>query len=192
MLSKEKNDIIYLKKNQYMKRTITAIIAILLIASCKNEKTAEEQSAQKQKEADSVSRVAQKIVSDSLKKTNPLLIMPPDSEYTGDYVDKYPAGIIKFKGFFRQGERHGQWMSFYPTGVLWSEMTYDKGVRTGLNRAYYNTGKKRYEGTYKNDRQDSVWIYYDTAEVVVEKVLYKEDLIVKKLKVEKTRKKKKK
>ena len=173
-----------------MKKLISTILTAVLITSCGNEKLAEEQSVQNKRAADSVSKVTQRIISDSLKKVNPLLIMPPDSEYTGDYIDKYPAGIIKFKGFFRQGQRHGQWMSFYPTGVLWSEMTYDKGVRTGLNIAYYNTGKKRYEGTYKNDRQDSVWTYYDSAEVVVEKVLYKEDQIVKKLQIEKTKKKK--
>ncbi len=65
---------------------------------------------------------AEKLKQDSLKnaalKSNSnsaysqYLITPPDTDDTGDYIDKYPNGIIKFTGFFRFGQRHGQWMAF--------------------------------------------------------------------------------
>lgn len=130
---------------------------------------------------DSLSRARQKAHNDSLKAHNPLLILPPDSNYTGDYVDRYTNGIVKFKGQFRFGERHGQWVSFFPTGKTWSEMQYDKGSREGQNIVYYENGDKRYEGFYKNDMQDSLWTYYDSIGKVVTKVLYSKDRIVKKL-----------
>ena len=131
--------------------------------------------------AESLSKTRQKKKGDSLKRINPLLIVPPDSNYTGDYIDKYETGVIKFKGFFRFGKRHGQWMSFYPTGGLWSELQFDKGLRHGQNITYYKSGKKRYEGIYKNDKQDSTWNYYDTSGVLAEKVIYLKDIVVKKL-----------
>ena len=107
--------------------------------------------------------------------------MPPDSTYTGDYTDRYPNGLVKFKGFYRFGERHGMWLSFYPTGIAWSEMHYDKGLRHGPNIAYYENGEIRYSGFYKNDEKDSVWSYYDTIGKIAEKVLFKDDKMVKKL-----------
>ena len=130
---------------------------------------------------DSLSKVRQRAHADSLKQKNPLLILPPDSDYTGDYIDKYPNGIIKFRGQYRFGERHGQWMSFYPNGEAWSEMHYDKGLREGPNLAYFENGKMRYQGFYKNDKQDSVWCYYDSIGNLAVRVLYKNDRMVKKL-----------
>lgn len=130
---------------------------------------------------DSLSKVEQKRKADSLKKINPLLILPPDSNYTGDYTDKYPNGITKFKGFFRFGELHGQWMSFYPNGLMWSELHYDQGLRHGPNTTYFEDGKMRYTGFYKNDMKDSIWIFYDSLGNVAEKVRYEKNHIVKKL-----------
>jgi antitoxin component YwqK of YwqJK toxin-antitoxin module len=164
-------------------KKITFIVAtiVLILTSCNSSKDNKELSEQEQHVLDSISKINQKAKADSLKMKNPLLIMPPDSNYTGDYTDKYPSGVIKFKGFFRFGERHGQWMSFYPTGILWSELNYDKGKRQGFNATYYLNSKKRYEGFYKNDTQDSVWIYYDTTGVINQKVLYKNDRVIQRL-----------
>jgi antitoxin component YwqK of YwqJK toxin-antitoxin module len=133
---------------------------------------------------DSASRARQKLTADSMKKKNPMLIMPPDSVYTGDYVDRYANGIVKFRGQFRFGLRHGQWMSFYPDGTKWSELHYDKGLRHGPNITYYPGSIKRYEGFYKHDKQDSVWMYYDSTGAIVEKLLYKDDRVMKKLPTE--------
>ncbi|MGZ3932338.1 MAG: toxin-antitoxin system YwqK family antitoxin, partial [Bacteroidia bacterium] len=96
------------------------------------------------------------------KKKNIYLIEPPDTAYTGDYVDKYENGNTKFKGYFRFGKRHGQWLAFYPTGLLWSECFYDKGLRQGANNVYYENGEPRYKGWYKHDLRDSLWTFYNT------------------------------
>ena len=92
-----------------------------------------------------------------------------------------PNGIKKFIGFFRFGKRHGQWLSFFPNGNAWSEMHYDKGLRHGPNTVYFENGKIRYSGFYKFDKQDSLWIFYDTLGKVAEKVIYKNDRLVQRL-----------
>lgn len=164
-----------------MKKGFIITALALSLFACVNTSENKELTEAEKREADSLSKLSQRRVADSMKKQNMMLIMPPDSEYTGDYVDKYPSGVIKFKGFFRFGERHGMWLSFYPSGNPWSELHYDKGLRNGPNTVYYIGGKKRYEGFYKNDKQDSIWAYYDSTGVLAEKVLYKEDRIIKRL-----------
>jgi hypothetical protein len=161
---------------------IFSFFLILLLVSCKNTTETETPENELKKHInDSVSKQQQKIVVDSLKKKNPLLILPPDSNYTGDYIDKYANGIVKFKGNFRFGKRHGQWMSFYPSGLAWSEMHYDKGLRQGPNITYFENGKIRYAGCYKKDVRDSIWLYYDSIGRLAERVLFKNDRVFKKL-----------
>ncbi|MES2678494.1 MAG: hypothetical protein V4635_01355 [Bacteroidota bacterium] len=160
---------------------VSFFIALLITGCGTPTPEVKELSDEEKAVLDSLSRLRQRAMADSMKKKNPLLIMPPDSNYTGEYTDKYPSGIIKFKGFFRFGKRHGQWLSFYPSGLMWSELHFDKGLREGPNQTYFITGGKRYEGFYKNDMQDSVWCYYDSTGKLAEKVVFKNDVIVKKL-----------
>jgi len=123
-------------------------------------------------QADSLARKHQM---DSLLNANPYLILPKDSNYTGDYVKSYSNGVKQFKGFFRFGKRHGQWLSFYKNGNLWSEMEYDKGMRHGKNAAYYENGKLRQIVFYKLDRRDSLWTFYDTSGTLVSQQICKND-----------------
>lgn len=157
-----------------------AALAVVVLSACTSAEKKELTEAEK-KEAMTIRKQRQRVYSDSMKRSNPLLIMPPDSEYTGDYIDKYPSGIIKFKGFFRFGQRHGDWFSFYPTGIKWSELTFDNGIKSGKNVSYYQNGKIRYEGYYKGDIQDSLWTYYDTTGSVVESFILRRGMISKKL-----------
>ena len=173
-----------IKKTEHldMKKILFILSLVFILFSCENSSEKEtSETDNKDRITDSISKQQQKIVVDSLKKKNPLLILPPDSNYTGEYVDKYGNGITKFKGNYRFGKRHGQWMSFYPSGLAWSEMHYDKGLRQGPNLTYFENGKLRYAGNYKNDARDSIWLYYDTLGKIAEKVVFKNDKVVKKL-----------
>jgi hypothetical protein len=156
---------------------------LLCLAGCGSpaSETEKELSSEELALRDSLSKLAQHRRADSLKAKNPLLFLPPDSTYSGEYTDRYASGIIKFKGFYRVGKLHGHWMSFYPNGLMWSELHYDKGLRHGPNITYFENGKKRYEGFYKNDQRDSVWVYYDSTGKVSQKVLFRNDLMVEKL-----------
>jgi hypothetical protein len=166
-----------------MLKPILYLLAVIFITAC--VQSGEKELTEQEKHiADSISKVQQRAMADSLKKRNPLLILPPDSTYTGSYVDKYSTGITKFTGFFRFGQRHGQWLSFYPSGILWSEMHYDKGLREGPNMVYFENGKPRYTGFYKKDMQDSIWCYYDSSGNLAEKLVFKKDRVVQKMAVE--------
>jgi hypothetical protein len=168
-----------------MKRIIYfGLLIALFSAACNTQADKTEERALSQAERlrrDSISKAEQRVKADSLRKTNPLLIVPPDSTYTGDYTDKYPDGITKFKGYFRFGKRHGQWMSFYPNGLAWSEMNYDKGIPHGPNMTYFMDGKPRYAGFYKNGEKDSLWIFYDSLGVPVKKAIYKKGHLIKEM-----------
>lgn len=155
-----------------IKKVIVFAVFGLMIYSCQNG--GEKISEADQERNDSLSRISQKRRGDSLKKLNPLLILPPDSEYTGDYIDKYPNGIIKYRGYFRFGKRHGQWVAFYGNGLPWSEQSYDKGIKSGANVVYYDNSKVRYKGFFKNDQRDSVWSFYDSTGKLIKTLVFKD------------------
>lgn len=165
------------EKNKLLRIFAIPALGLYLLVACTNQT----QSETEKQRLDSLSRVQQRRHADSLKKQNPLLILPPDSTYTGEYIDKYPNGIIKFKGQFRFGERHGHWMSFFPNGDMWSEMHYDKGLREGPNKVMRENGHVFYAGFFKADKQDSIWDYYDEQGKIVKKVIYKQDRVVKEI-----------
>ncbi len=158
---------------------MAALLMFGFISGCQNEPEEPEEIVAAR--VDSVSKATQRKRADSLKRSNPLLIVPPDSVYTGTYIDKYDNGITKFRGFFRFGKKHGQWVSFYPNGLPWSELHFERGKREGPNITYFENGKIRYQGIYRNDARDSIWLYYDSLGNVAERVVYKNDRIVKKL-----------
>jgi len=142
----------------------------LLVLACNSSNTKEDTVKQ-----DSIN-IARRMDSIAVeKKKNAYLIEAPDTNYTGDYLDKYENGNTKFKGFFRFGKRHGQWVAFYANGLLWSECFYDKGLRNGANNVYFENGKPRYKGWYKHDLRDSLWIFYDQFGVEQRRVMFKND-----------------
>jgi antitoxin component YwqK of YwqJK toxin-antitoxin module len=155
--------------NFKIKNSLTLITAIILFANCNNSHNAEAEKAK----LDSLKTDGSQNVTSAYSK---YLISPPDTDYTGDYIDKYPNGVIKFSGFFRFGERHGQWMAFYENGVKWSECFYDKGKKHGSTMVYHPNGKLFYSGWYKNDLKDSLWFYYDTIGKEVDKRAYRNDI----------------
>ncbi len=161
------------------KSIIYATVLTFILIAC--DSNVEQQKLIEQKN-DSIK--AQKL-KDSLieqKKKNPLIIIEPDSTYSGDFLDRYDNGIVKYRGYYRFGKRHGQWLSFYSNGLQWSEMFYDKGQMSGSNTTYYENGKMRYKGFYKNNLRDSTWEFYDTTGVLIQTVKFKKDIITNEIK----------
>ena len=72
-----------------MKNLVILIIVGLLFTSCKNETYTHEEVTAKKEDTMNVANL------NATKSP----ISPPDKDYTGDYVDKYPNGIIRFSGF---------------------------------------------------------------------------------------------
>ena len=93
-------------------------------------------------------------------------LSPPDSNYTGDFFLKYESGVIKTRGYFRFGKRHGQWFYFYPNGQIWSEALFENGLMNGPSVVHHPNGKTYYEGSYKLDKAFGTWKFYDTSGVL--------------------------
>lgn len=85
----------------------------------------------------------------------------------GDYIAKYPNGIIKMRGYYINGKRNGQWTSFFQNGNVQSEGFFKDGLRDGKALVYYENGKVYYEGYYKEGREVGKWVFYDTSGVKV-------------------------
>jgi antitoxin component YwqK of YwqJK toxin-antitoxin module len=107
------------------------------------------------------------------KKENQVgVFTPPDSNYTGDYFEKYNSGIVKVRGFYRFGKKSGKWMYFYPNGTLWSEAFFNEDKMNGESRVYHPNGELYYSGFYKMDVADSLWNFYDSTGVLRETRTY--------------------
>lgn len=90
---------------------------------------------------------------------------PPVQE--GEYVAKYPNGIIRMKGYYVDGKRNGQWTSFFENGNVQSEGFFKNGLRDGKANVYYENGKLYYEGAYENGKEIGTWTFFDTAGVKI-------------------------
>ena len=144
------------------------LITTVLISACtSNQKTDLTNPAVPSTAQDSVSKQIQsqldKIVDD---------LAPPDTDYTGEFFQKYETGVVKTKGFFRFGKRHGQWFYFYPNGYVWSQALYDNGKMNGPSKVFSENGKPYAEGEYRKDVSMGLWKYYDTSGVVIKEVNY--------------------
>lgn len=144
------------------------IFTILFFIACTSNNN---QATQRMKE-DSI-KVAQSDSAKIAKALNKFLIEPPDPDYSGDYISKYPNGVIKFSGFFRFGQRHGEWLAFFDNGKIWSNCFYDKGEKHGATLVYHPNGQLFYSGWYKHDQKDSLWIFYDEKGKELERRAYR-------------------
>lgn len=86
-----------------------------------------------------------------------------DSIWNGDYIEKYPNGITKKRGYISGGLASGEWLYFYDDGKPWSKGHYHNGVRTGYGVSWYQNGQKSSEGYYNNGKPVGVWSYWSEA-----------------------------
>lgn len=144
---------------------ISVFVTLIALASCKSNQG--DLSDEKKNDADSTIRI------DLSSKDNKIGVFePPDSNYTGDYFEKYESGVIKVRGGFRFGKKSGKWMYFFPNGSLWSEAFFHLDKMNGESSVYYPNGKLMYTGFYEMDVADSVWMFYDSTGVLAQKVDY--------------------
>ncbi len=78
----------------------------------------------------------------------------------GDYIKKYPSGIVQLRGYYINGKRNGQWTGFFPDGKIQTEGFYKDGLRDGKAIVYYQSGKIYYTGYYKDGKEVGKWIFY--------------------------------
>ncbi len=131
------------------------IISVIMAFSSCGSKTNEVKTAENK---DSLAFEQMKAVKNEIL----LSLEPPDTNYTGDHIVKYPNGVIRVKGYFRFGKRHSKWMYFFENGNLQTEADYLNGVMQGEEKVYYPNGNLMYSGIQKNDKSVGKWIYNDS------------------------------
>jgi hypothetical protein len=92
-----------------------------------------------------------------------------DSIWNGDFIERYPNGIVKKRGYIAGGRATGEWFTFYEDGKPWSHGFYENGVRTGLGESWYHSGQKSSEGEYKNGKAVGPWKYWSEEGMLSEK-----------------------
>lgn len=105
----------------------------------------------------------QNVPMQSLSVTPPNSPVPKqaaDSIWEGDYVEKYPNGVIKKRGYVKGGLASGDWVTFYEDGKQYSRGTYHAGYRTGYGVSWYHDGHKSSEGFYNQGKMVGKWKYW--------------------------------
>ena len=142
---------------------ITLFCFSVLLVSCQGTKPDEKKAGN----VDSSAAAAQSAINKMVDE-----MAAPDSNYSGEFFLKYDNGLMKVKGFFRFGKRHGQWFYYYPNGYLWSDGFFDNGKMTGTTKVYHENGKMYYEGAYKMDKAIGPWNFYDTSGALIHERSY--------------------
>lgn len=93
-----------------------------------------------------------------------------DSIWNGDYVEKYPNGVVKKRGYVQAGLASGEWLTFYEDGNKYSRGFYHNGIRTGYGVSWYHDGQMSSEGYYNNGKTVGKWKYWsETDHHLIEK-----------------------
>ena len=119
-------------------------------------------------DASTEKQIPEKIQQPEPSTANPPVNTSPNGSNTGlkqgEYLEYYPSGILKIKGFHNQAlNRDGLWISYYEEGTKWSESYYLDGKRDGHSITFYPNGQIRYVGEYKKDEKIGTWTFYDEA-----------------------------
>lgn len=109
----------------------------------------------------------------SLSVTPPVSPVPKqaaDSIWNGDYIERYPNGIVKKRGYVAGGLASGEWLTFYDDGKPYSKGQYHNGIRTGYGVSWYHNGDMSSEGYYNQGKPVGKWKYWsEQGHVLTEK-----------------------
>ena len=92
-----------------------------------------------------------------------------DPEASGTCKSYYSSGILKEKGKFKNGLKHGKFINYYYTGAKKSEVKFRKGKEDGLFRSYYTNGKMEIQCFYLKGLMQGDYIeYHDNGAIRVQ------------------------
>jgi hypothetical protein len=144
-----------------MARIFYAGLLAILVASCS--------SGQPETSTDTTSTVIAAPQGEQNAPLKSLSVTPPnspvpkqiaDSIWDGDYIEKYPNGVIKKRGYIKGGLASGEWITFYEDGKPYSRGTYRNGYRVGYGVSWYHDGQKSSEGYYNLGKMVGLWKYW--------------------------------
>lgn len=77
-------------------------------------------------------------------------------------IEYYRDGKVKSKSnFASNGLQHGEAILYHPNGNIRQVLLYKMGAKYGESRGYKSNGDIDYVGSYKNNKQDSTWSWYN-------------------------------
>ncbi|MGP8216248.1 MAG: toxin-antitoxin system YwqK family antitoxin [Bacteroidia bacterium] len=138
--------------NTLLKPAFILILCTLLLFACKRNTNESQKLQNTGPSHDTVRNI------DSLQ--HPAVASNPQVK-DGISVTRYPNGVVKMQGNYKDGKRTGEWQSFYPDGKLNSDEYFTDGQTEGNVVVYFENGQKMYEGQNHNGKMVGVWRYWN-------------------------------
>lgn len=92
-----------------------------------------------------------------------------DPAANGSCKTYYSSGVLKEKGKFKKGQKHGKFITYYYDGSKKSEVKFKKGKEDGLYRSYYRNGKMEIQCFYLQGLMQGDYIeYHDNGAIRVQ------------------------
>jgi antitoxin component YwqK of YwqJK toxin-antitoxin module len=92
----------------------------------------------------------------------------------GLWEKRYPDGHLRYKGHFWDNEPEGVFKNYYDEGdSLEAIRVYSDGGQSAYAHLFYPTGALYAEGKYINEKEDSIWKFYDELQRLIRKDQYK-------------------
>lgn len=136
----------------------SVVFSLALIVGCSPDQPAATNSDTTEHRADAQNEPVKSI---SVTPPNsPVPKQAADSIWNGDYIEKYPNGIVKKRGYVQNGLASGEWLTFYEDGKPYSKGYYHNGIRTGYGVSWYHDGKMSSEGYYNEGKTVGKWKYW--------------------------------
>lgn len=132
-------------------RPITILILFVLLASCQNQVTKEEEDP------------------DSHFKTT-FSIRKKDGIYHGPYSKVDSAGVLIERGNYQEGKLHGIREILFAEGQVKIRERYLDGEMTDLYEYFFQNGKHELKGYYVDGAMSGPWMKYDDKGNLVEVV----------------------
>ncbi len=99
-------------------------------------------------------------------------IVQLDGKKQGTWIDYYPDGNIKAKGYYQNGIKSGKWIFYFPNGNIEQTGTYTNGKLSGHWKWYFKNGQLRKEEFYIYGLPDGESVEYSDSGTVIAKGNY--------------------
>jgi len=92
----------------------------------------------------------------------------------GLWEKRYPDGHIRYRGHFSDGKPYGVFKNYYDEGdSLESIRVFTDDGQSAYAHLFYTTGALEAEGKYVNEKEDSIWKFYDDLQRLIRKDQFK-------------------
>ncbi len=78
----------------------------------------------------------------------------------GEYLSYFENGLLKEKGYYKNGLKHGNWSAYNEQGQATSSAHFNLGKKDGEWLIWDNEGNLRYKIAYENGVAVGNWVMY--------------------------------